>query len=359
METAEGKNEIIKKNTLWEELNITKPYPVIEVSGSPFEMGKQHGEKAKAHVDRMFEYCFGKTTKRRIGGVELDLISYAESLLPLSIKYSPELVEECRGIAVGSGHDFREIFAMQFFVEYGPPDNMIFSSCSTVMAAGTGHAEGHTLVGWNDDMDINLTLSVIILRAFPEKGKASASICFAGAIPECGATADRMVVCNALPGKAVSEGVPYLFIQRKALLADTMQQAIDAVTGAKRTCPMHYTIVDKSGPFVGIETIPGQYHILKTFEDCCCHTNHFLSPQMTGDENPGSVLRQKGLERYLQQYRGKINHDNMLEVLSDHELTLCRHNATVTCMICDLTIGEIAFSTGPPCLGRFQEIIFQ
>lgn len=348
----------MKKNISWEELNITTPYPVIEVSGSPFEMGKQHGEKAKSHVDRMFEYCFGKTTKRRIGGVELDLISHAESILPLSIKYSPELVEECRGIAEGSGHDFREIFAMQFFVEYGPPGSPIFSSCSTVMAAGQGHAKGHTLVGWNDDMplDINLTLSLIILRAFPERRPASASICFAGAIPECGATADRMVVCNALPGKAVSEGVPYLFIQRKALLAETMQQAINAVTKAKRACPMHYTLIDKSGPFVGIETIPGQYHILETSEDCYCHTNHFLSPQMTGGKDPGSALRQKSLMHYLQQYRGKINHDNMLEVLSDHELKLCRHDATITCMICDLTIGEIAFSTGPPCLGRFQEI---
>jgi hypothetical protein len=41
--------------------------------------------------------------------------------------------------------------------------------------------------------------------------------------------------------------------------------------------------------------------------------------------------------------------------MSEHGGGVCNHEATLTCMVCDLTERRVAFSTGPPCLGEFQE----
>ena len=120
--------------TAWDELGAKDLYPIIEVRGSPLEMGRQHGEKAKEHINRMLEYCFGHTTKRTIGDMERDVIAHTEGLLPIAEDYAPDLVEECRGIAAGADCDFREIFSMQYFVDFGPPATTAASRYSRTTA---------------------------------------------------------------------------------------------------------------------------------------------------------------------------------------------------------------------------------
>ena len=145
-----------KETTAWHEFGVEAAYPIIEVCGSPLEMGRQHGEKAKEHIGRMLEYCFGQSTKRMIGDLERDVMVHTEGLLPIAEDYAPDLVEECRGIAAGAGHDFREIFSMQYFVDFGPPAPRAAISCSTALAVESAHADGGVLLGWNDDMSVHL-----------------------------------------------------------------------------------------------------------------------------------------------------------------------------------------------------------
>ena len=351
-----------KETTAWDEFGVRDLYPVIEVSGSPLEMGRQHGEKAKEQISRMLEYCFGHTTKRIIGGMERDVIVHTEGLLPLAEDYAPDLVEECRGIAEGAGHDFREVFCMQYFVDFLPPSRTAAIGCSTALAVESAHQNGHVLLGWNDDMSVYLAPATIILHSIPDNGPTITGICFAGTIPECGATKDRVIACNSLPGAQPVEGVPYLFIPRKALQQETFPDAISVIASARRVCGMNFLLASKSGNFVDIETIPGEYHLDVTMEDFYAHTNHCLSPEfrLRQDLPPAwnSQTRHMFLQRFLRRNKGAVTEENMVEALSDHDSRLCNHGrgSTVTCMICDLTAGRVAFSTGPPCLGRFQEL---
>ena len=351
-----------REMTAWDEFGVRDLYPIIEVRGSPLEMGRQHGEKAREHITRMLEYCFGHTTNRMIGDMERDVIVHTEGLVPIAENYAPDLVEECHGIAGGAGHDFREIFSMQYFVDFDPPATMADSSCSTALAVESSPLNGDVLLGWNDDMSVHLTPATIILRSIPDDGPAITGICFAGTIPECGATRNRAIACNSLPGARTVEGVPYLFIPRKALQQATFSDAIDAIASARRVCGMNFLLASRSGCFANLETIPGECRLDVTTEDFYAHTNHCVSPEfrVREDLRPtlSSQVRHMSLQRFLRRNSGAVTWESMIQALSDHDSGLCNHglNSTVTCMICDLTAGRLAFSTGPPCLGRFQEV---
>ncbi|MBI3946331.1 MAG: hypothetical protein HY321_10460 [Armatimonadetes bacterium] len=346
------------------------PYPVVEVRGSPREMGVQHGQQARERVGLMLERYFGQSTRRLIGGadgeqpVERDAIEYAESLLPLSEAYAPDLVAEVRGIAEGSHHDSRELFALQHFVDWGGAPVSAPTApagCSTVVAVGSAHRQGHTLLGWNDDMSSGLVGATIILRSFPDEGPAITGICFAGTIPECGATRERAVACNHLLSPHGAEGVPYLFIPRKALQQPTLSDAIRAIVDARRIDGMNFLVVDRSGEYVNIETTSQEYWLTDTGDDCYAHTNHFLAPAFTFRTDYRahwhSQLRLMSLNRFLKRQRGQIDRGSVKKALCSHRATLCNHGTgmTVTCMLCDLTAGCVAFSSGPPCLDQFQE----
>jgi len=327
-------------------------------------MGRQHGEKAKAHIDRMMAYCFGKTTLRAIGTVEKDVITHTEPLLPLADAYAPDLVEQCRGIAAGSGYDFREVFSLQYFVDFWPEANPALSACSTILAIDRSGQEPRVLLGWNDDMPADPAPATVILRSVPDRGPAITGICFAGTIPECGATRNMAIACNSLPGPVAPEGVPYIFIQRKALQQSTLREAVQVIRSARRMCPMNYLVVSGSGDFVDTETAPDRCCLPPTREKSFIHTNHALSPEMPKGERDAhmrdSITRYAFLQRSLHRLNDSPTRDDVIETLSSHEGGLCRHNhdhiSTVTCMVCDLSAGRIAFSTGPPCLNRFRKL---
>jgi isopenicillin-N N-acyltransferase-like protein len=351
----------------WSELGIKEPYPVIEVSGSPHEMGRQHGEKAKEHVRAMMEVCFGGSTLRLIGGAPKDVIAHTERLVRVAEQYAPDLMEECRGIAEGAGCDFREIFALQYFCDFGGVEQAAQSadteSCSTALAVRSAAADGHSLLAWNDDMDHELVPATVILRSRPDQGPPITSICFAGTIPECGVTRERAIACNSLFPSLATDGVPYVFIPRKALQQPSLQQSVSAITSARRITGMNFAVLDRSGDFADVETLGADYRCATTSQHFYAHTNHVLTPEFAARSDAwheaDSESRLGSLQRFLGAHAGAIDWERMIQAMSDDESGLCNHEATLTCMVCDLTERRVAFSTGPPCFGRFQEFALE
>jgi isopenicillin-N N-acyltransferase-like protein len=356
-----------KAMSTWSELGITEPYPVIEVSGSPRDMGRQHGEKARQHVSAMMEVCFGESTLRLIGGAPKDVIVHTERLVGMAEQYAPDLVEECRGIAEGAGYDFREIFALQYFCDYGgverAPQSADRESCSTGIAVRSAVRDGHSLLAWTDDMDHELVPATVILRSRPDQGPAITAICFAGTIPEAGVTRDRAIACNSLFPSPAADGVPYVFIPRKALQQPTLQHAVNAITSAPRVTGMNFALLDPSGDFVDIETLGPDHQNVTTSQGYYAHTNHVLTPEFAARSDAwheeDSERRLGSLQRFLGAHAGAMDWERMVQAMSDHGGGVCNHEATLTCMVCDLTERRVAFSTGPPCLGQFQEFALQ
>ncbi len=346
----------------WEQDGPREPYPAIEVHGTPFEMGRQLGEQARDRIERLLTDAFGRSSRRIIGGAEVDLIAHAERLLPGAEAFSPELVEECRGTARGCGRDFRELFAAQYLVEYGllpRPDPAPRPACSTALAVHRAHAQGHALLAWNDDMELELAHTSVMVRAVPDGGMPLVGICFSGMIGECGATRALCIACNSLPGPTAAEGVPYLFVQRKALRQASLEDAVRVIRSARRTCCMAFTLMSAEGEYAGLETTPAGTRFVESGADTYAHTNHYhtdLKPYAGAEPDSGSWLRQQGLARFLARHHGALTWERLVEAMSSHAAGVCRHGryTTVTAMVCDLTARRLALSSGPPCLNRFR-----
>ncbi|MCX5909211.1 MAG: hypothetical protein NTY64_19075, partial [Deltaproteobacteria bacterium] len=82
--------------------------PVIEVKGTPRELGYQHGKKAQDAVRRNFQFYLDLW--QHFGGVGRDqALKDAQRFLPFIEKLDPGLIEEMKGLAEGAGMAFAEI----------------------------------------------------------------------------------------------------------------------------------------------------------------------------------------------------------------------------------------------------------
>src|SRR5215469_6500926 len=75
-----------------------EPFPFVEVSGSSFEMGRQHGSKAAPLIHRYLRWIETLTGKPRD-----ELRRNAMRLLYFLQALSPRYVEEVRGLSRGAG----------------------------------------------------------------------------------------------------------------------------------------------------------------------------------------------------------------------------------------------------------------
>ncbi len=85
--------------------------PVISVSGSPYDLGFQHGRQAKRAIQENVRFymdlweCFGGLKRDQV-------LKDAQKFIPYIEKLPPELLEELKGVAEGSGLQFEEIVAL-------------------------------------------------------------------------------------------------------------------------------------------------------------------------------------------------------------------------------------------------------
>ena len=86
------------------------PFPLIDLSGSARERGRQHGRAAADRIDRGIRMYAESLLKNGIDWPELE--RRAEALLPVIETFDPVYVEEMRGIADGSGAQFAGVVLM-------------------------------------------------------------------------------------------------------------------------------------------------------------------------------------------------------------------------------------------------------
>ena len=172
-------------------------------------------------------------------------------------------------------------------------------------------------------------------------------------------------------------GVPYHVILRAILDAETMAQALLAITSHSRASSANYLLAHSTGETIDVEAAPGDYgHVFMDFEpqDHLTHTNHFLRP-IGGLKDAGmwegtsSPLRYMRMRRLLRQYAGRVSPDILQRILADHfdePGSICRHTSpqlpemeqivTVASVIMDLNTRTMWLADGNPCHCPYREL---
>jgi predicted choloylglycine hydrolase len=287
--------------------------PVIRLSGTPYEMGRQHGALLAAQLAYLYDEYFEAMIVKAVGRAELEKWAReVEPHIPAALK------EEMRGIADGSGRTYKSVLLANTMV-----DRFQTQLCSTIVAAGDATKDGGVLFGRNLDFPgrgILHRMTVVIVFA-PDGGEPVAAVTWPGLVGVLSGM-NAHGVCGAtmlIHGVERRPGMPYLLMYREALSRARKAEDVAAYFATvPRTCANNFMVVDPTGASEVVEFDPKTIARRTGERGCVCSTNHFRSETLhsVGWSSPGRSRYEK-LAAYLERAHGSIDAAGVREALRD------------------------------------------
>lgn len=357
-------------------------YPVVDLSGTPYERGWQHGQQVPDRVLRSIEiYRHAFQRRNRLDWNEV--LERASGFAEVIRKIDPAMLEEMRGIADGAGVPLEAIVAINcrteiLFGQASAPDrDGEESECTTIAVTPAASADGHTLIGKNWDWRTACHDTIVILRVQPADEPAFVTIVEAGMLGRDGLNAAGIAVCGNLLRSTQDGGhaaVPIPLIRRRILGATRLDDALNAVIRVPRSASSNYVIGHVSGIVVNLEAAPGAVYPVYPEHGLLTHSNHFLSTearvQGVGiDYSADTLYRHFRARMLLEPKIGQITIPDIMAALRDHAgypKAICRHpdprepederTSSVASLVIDLTDGVMYVASGTPCSADYQRV---
>lgn len=361
-------------------------FPMIEVEGQPFDMGYQHGAELRDLVALSLEMfrrlivsdLHGMVPAGVTGPSFEQVLDVAAEAIPLTNEYAPDVVEEMRGVAEGSGFTFKEIFALNSHLdimkrigshggrfEWG-------GDCSSYAVSNRATADGDTYVGWNADDNEGWLRSSVLIKGKPTAGPPFMFWNFAGCIGRPGMNPYLGLSANGLLLSDSSLGVPYCVICRKVLQQRSVAGAAAVISGAKRMAGLNYTLGDAAGNVAAVETTARRTVVIPGINGKVVHTNHYVADELLSYEmaqEDSYVNSQKRLERLgellMEKEASSITLEDLKAVHRDHENrpdSICKHGddkypgvMTLASLIMQPGRSRMLVAYGHPCEHEFVE----
>jgi isopenicillin-N N-acyltransferase-like protein len=342
---------------------------IVELKGSPIEIGRQYGE-ACPEISRVFEVF------REATGLEFKAaLTTAEKFIPYIQNYSPDIMEELKGIAEGSNLDLRQII---FINAWSEVSMMGFTGCTSFAATGEATQDHELIMGQNYDAAASLEDLLVVLKISTSTGPRILALTQAGfmgliSINSAGIGIDgNFLAHRQYLGKA--PGVPQMVWLRKAQTCENIGRAFGAIASAKRAGIAVNTLLGgQEGDIIDIESTPDDLGILYPEDDFITHSNHFYTERfkpfdMIGTIFPDSIVRSQRLLRLMRSKWGKLSASVMKGLLQDHNNfteSICRHVdpsvkpelqiKTVASVISSPREQKMYITWGNPCENEYNE----
>jgi len=356
-------------------------FPVVEVSGSAFERGRIHGERARGRVERSlanyarlfaFNGMSWEEAQRRAA-------RYREVIG----RFDASLLEEIDGIARGAGRPAQEILALNVRTEILPPAFLAKADtgeCTAIAVSPAASATGETLLAQNWDWVGSQREALILLRVREGTGQEAAPACLtlteAGMLAKIGLNAQGLGVClNILRSTfdGAHAGVPVHVLLRALLKRSSVQDAVAFVSKLAFGGSSNVLCADRGGEAASLEFSPRGLRVLRGDGATLCHTNHFIHPETEGWQaaiatNLSSLPR---LERARHHAASRAKHgiDDLKQLLRDESeglLSICRKPDTslppeaqiesVASVIMELARGVMHIAPDVPSRAEYQPV---
>ncbi len=352
--------------------------PIIELQGTPRQLGEQLGEATRSQTRELFERRLAAAIRSayEYSGRAVDaqqVLDVARSGLPMSESYDPVGYEEFLGIARGCGLSPEELYVTQGLTDLR--DVLAFSDsadaegCSAFIVGGNRSTDGNLLIGQSWDLLFDNLPYVRFVHRKPSDGSpVTWSLTLTGCLTLIGLNSEGIAVGNTnLRTKDVRPGLQYLSVLHRAIRSRTFEEAVGAIRGAPRSAAHYYYVADAGGQAVGLECSATRCEPLQLQNGLLVHCNHALTApiaelEITSPESSTSC-RQSRLS-FLMESRGvDIGVNDIKEMLSDHdggEDAICRHGekasdiTTNACVIMSPETREIHACRGPAHWGQWH-----
>ena len=344
---------------------------VVDVSGKPFAMGRQTGQKCAAKA-KQYRKAMSASIEHYTGMTWAKAVDRAKEYLPFAEGFYPDFVEELRGYAAGSKLPPEDVFAMSC---HELLSSRGFKGCTDVVANGDVTADGRVLAGHNEDWDASCLPMVVLLRARPAGKPSFISTSYAGLLPSTGMN-DRGISLtgNALSPNDTRLGIPKIFPVRKVLEARTIGEALESAMPKERASSYNNICSDKNGEVYSLEGSATDCACIYASDGYLVHTNHYVAGKMLRyEEDPAaitcSIVRYNRALRLIKPQLGEVTVESMTRLFKDHVNrpdSICRHrnrryhpmdsSETIFSTIFDLTDLEVHVCKGNPCKGTYVTV---
>jgi isopenicillin-N N-acyltransferase-like protein len=312
------------------------PFPLIDLSGSPRERGRTHGQAAADRLRRGVKMYSESLLKNGVDWKELE--HRAERLVPQVETFDPAYLEEMRGIAEGAGEPFAAVMLMNArtemvaasrkqHVEKHFPDG-----CTAALVLPEASADGNLLHGQNWDWRAECAETGVVLRIRRDDGPDILTFTEAGGLARSGLNSAGIgLTANALECDRDYQrgpGVPLPFVRRKVLESAHLAQAVHTIVATPKLGSNHMAVSQATGhgagEAFGFECAPDETFWLAPDRGLYVHANHWIADSSRAKvkdtglaETPCSIYRDKRVREQLSPKCGKLTLDDLRQAFFD------------------------------------------
>ncbi len=319
---------------------------VLIVAGTPEQMGTAHGtlarEKARKMVETML-YLVNGAESIRSGQWFFDGMGEIQRR---TLPYVPErFLVECDALSKAAGVSTRD----------GRYANMVPEKfhCSGVAVRGKATKDGRVLHARVLDYmrDINLQSAAAVQVFLPEGKNKWMSLGYAGFIGTVTAMNEKGLAIGEMGGRGEGDwdGIPMTLLLRDVMeRASTVEEGLQILREARRTCEYYYVLSDKSRNIAGVHADARQITILLPGKQDS--RLPFVPEDTVLVSGPG---RAEALSQRLQEHYGRIDVPTMIEIIKRPvAMSSNLHNAVFAAETLDMWFADAGKHT-PACDERY------
>lgn len=348
---------------------IGSPIRVLELAGSPAQMGESHGATYRNEIQG---YAAGRVELSRLNTAlsSADVLALVEEMIPAHREYSESLYLETEALAAAAGLSVAEAILVSGYtdvldvVRSRDGGASVEDNCTAVMVPPSLSDEG-ALFSQTWDMNASATSHVIMLKLTPTGSARAMVFSTVGCVGQIGM--NEFGVCLGINNLSAADGRPgvtWPFVVRKALEQTNADDALAAVLDAQLAGGHNFHIVDRSGKGFSVEAMPTAKEVTELDGDFVIRTNHCLSMAGLAREAPRPRDLQENSEQRLQEALRLLG-DGVVSVqalkdMTRDERSICRHPAppydyeTCGAVVMRPNSGEFWACWGRPSENEFE-----
>ncbi len=347
--------------------------PLVEVSGTHYEMGCQIGEARREQVQHSIENAH-ILIDQTYASLELTWTGariQARKYLPFAEERYPQYIDEMQGIAAGANVTFDDVMVLNA-MEAVTMDALHLTRCTSFAVNEECTADGHVLLAHNEDWVPEDENDVYVISARPREEPPFLAMTYGGLLPNVGFNAYGIaqLIDSVYPNDS-RIGIPRLVVARAVLASRRLSGALGRTLISHRAAGYNHLLADEHGELYSVEVSARKFEILYGTDGYMVHTNHYLTPTMKEIENEpeeliSSRVRYFRANRLLRQ-NSKHTIKTLQAIQKDHvnlPNSICNHNiagtdpldreSTITALVIDLISREMHIAWGNPCQNGYH-----
>lgn len=347
---------------------MEEKFPVVDLTGSPEEIGTQHGKLLKDKINRTIGFYSDVTKKLDEDGRERNIkyiLKSAKKFKKIIQSFNSDYSIEIESIAEAADVDPLWIYAINSRSEIMSNMQNTSTECTTL------YFRNPRILGQNWDWAADFEDLAFVMRLTKLDGHKIIQVTEPGMIGKIGFNNSGLGVClNFLRVTEELNGLPIHVILRAMLDCKSIEETRDIAKNVGIGRSGNILIGDKNGNYQDIEFGGSETYFLGTENNHLVHTNHFLKNQ-TLNSNPELLLSSFNRYKMASEFV-KNSQIQSLELMksilldySDPELPICRKYipgsvmekaGTICTILMDLNQELMYMTKGSPLHNPFSKI---